>query len=102
MMHAQIVADPSGEWPVIGPFYNSCMNMDLRDELDYTVLEELLSELDVPIGRTHHLSLVLKLTTLHVHAQGISSVEDLMVAVGVLHNMGIPALFSIGYVPYAR
>jgi hypothetical protein len=72
------------------------MNMDLRDELDYTALEELLSELDVPIGRTRHLSLKLKLTTLHVHAQGITSVEGLMVAVGVLHNVGVPALFSIG------
>lgn len=72
----KIVADPSGEWPVIGPFYNSCMNMDLRDELDYTALEELLSELD-----------------------GITSVEGLMVAVGVLHNVGVPALFSIGVSP---
>jgi hypothetical protein len=95
-MHTQIMVDPSGKWPVIGPFYNSCMNMDLRDKLDYTILEELLSELDVPIGHTHHLSLVLKLTTLHIHAQGISLVKDLMVTVGVLHNVGMPVLISIG------
>ncbi len=40
-----ILEDPSGEWPIIGPFYKSCMNTDLRNKLGATPLLPLLEQL---------------------------------------------------------
>lgn len=42
-----ILEDPAGEWPIIGPFYNSCMNMDARNKLGAEPAVTILDQVQV-------------------------------------------------------
>jgi putative endopeptidase len=67
-----ILENRAGEWPIIGPFYNSCMDMDHRNSLGLGPVLGIISNFNV------------------------EDVHTLMSAVGYLHSIGINALFSAG------
>jgi putative endopeptidase len=67
-----ILEDPAGEWPIIGPFYNSCMNMDARNKLGAEPALSILDQVQV------------------------DDVVSFMSAVGYLHSIGLSTLFSAG------
>jgi hypothetical protein len=47
-----ILEDPAGEWPIIGPFYNSCMNMDARNKLGAEPALSILDQVQVRLPFT--------------------------------------------------
>eukprot|EP01137_Pigoraptor_chileana_P023403 Opistho-2@89624 len=64
-----ILEDPSGEWPIIGPFYGTCKDMDARNKRGLQDIESHLADLKV------------------------ASVADLFVAIGKLHALGATNTF---------
>jgi putative endopeptidase len=69
-----ILTDPSGSWPVIGPFYDSCIDTDMIDSLGLYPLNFLLSQLGQPSNNA----------------------AQIMAALGgVLHRYGIQGMFSM-------